>query len=107
MGDTNKRPAHWMPRKGDRVDYHSIIGEPATSMDHVVRTVETSHSGYPVAWLVGKSGCVACDALTPSKERADISCHLCGIESPQRFLWCFGKRKVFICRACAVVLGGE
>lgn len=49
---------------GDKVYYHPIINLPH---DNVVRSVkavgELSH-GEPVAWLNGKSGCVAIRALT-------------------------------------------
>lgn len=107
MRNVNERPSHWMPRKGDRVDYHSLIGGPVTSSDHVVRAVETSHSGYAVAWLTNKAGCVAADALTPAKEKPDTTCHLCGLDAAQRFMWTFGRRQVFVCKACAVILGGD
>lgn len=68
--DENKRPKHWMPRVGDVVDYHSIIGGPITSTGHKVTTVSTDSAKQPVAWLEGgdpkaPSGCVHCDALTP------------------------------------------
>lgn len=71
----NERPAHWMPRVGDIVDYHSIIGEKITSTGHKVRAVQMSDAGYPVAWLEGKSGCVHVDALTPTirKQRTEFS----------------------------------
>lgn len=65
MKNENERPAHWMPRKGDAVDYHSIIGERITSTGHIVKHVETAASGHAVAWITGKAGCVSCDALTP------------------------------------------
>jgi len=64
----NTRPPHWMPRQDDRVFYHSIIGGPITSGPHCVRLVDTLPNGTPVAWLTGKGGCVACDALTPAPE---------------------------------------
>lgn len=70
MRNVNERPSHWMPRKGDRVDYHSLIGGPVTSSDHVVRAVETSHSGYAVAWLTNKAGCVAADAPHTGERKA-------------------------------------
>lgn len=66
----NKRPKHWMPRVGDAVDYHSIIGGEITSRAHIVTHVSTDSAGQPVAWLGGGEtkpprGCVHCDALTP------------------------------------------
>lgn len=66
----NKRPAHWMPRAGDAVDYHSIIGGPITSQSHIVKKVGTDSAGQPVAWLIGGEekpprGYVHIDALTP------------------------------------------
>jgi len=64
MSNKNERPKHWMPRKGDCVDYHSIIGEEITST-HIVESVGTDYAGQAVAWISGKSGYVACDALTP------------------------------------------
>jgi hypothetical protein len=63
------RPIDWMPRKGDRVDYHSIIGEPATSFDHEVLETWISNAGYPVSNIVGIRGHVCCDALTPAKDK--------------------------------------
>lgn len=64
MKNKNERPKHWMPRKGERVNYHSIIGGKITST-HTVESVGTDHAGQAVAWISGKSGYVACDALTP------------------------------------------
>ena len=66
----NDRPKHWMPRRGDAVDYHSVIGEGITSKSHIVTHVTTDRAGQPVAWLTGGEsppprGCVHCDALTP------------------------------------------
>jgi hypothetical protein len=66
----NKRPKHWMPRVGDAVDYHSIIGGKITSKSHIVTHVSTDSAGQPVAWLTGGEtrpprGCVHVDALTP------------------------------------------
>lgn len=67
------RPLEWMPRKGDIVDFHSIIGEPSTSFGHEVRHVWMSEAGYPVASISGKSGYVACDALTPAYPEKNIT----------------------------------
>jgi hypothetical protein len=60
------RPAEWMPRTGDTVDYHSIIGEPATSFNHVVMEVWIANTGYPVANITNMRGWVSVDALTPA-----------------------------------------
>ncbi len=53
-------------KKGDRVNYHSVIGEGATSRHHIVKNVEYGPNdyGWPVAWITGKVGCVAIDALS-------------------------------------------
>jgi hypothetical protein len=64
MTNKNERPKHWMPRKGDHVDYHSIIGGEITST-HTVESVGTDAAGQAVAWITDKSGYVSCDALTP------------------------------------------
>ena len=60
------RPAEWMPRTGDTVDYHSIIGEPATSFNHEVMEVWIANTGYPVANITNMRGWVSVDALTPA-----------------------------------------
>jgi len=59
------RPPYWMPRTGDCVDYHSIIGGPITSRDHVVQEVGSIPSCSAVAWISNKRGCVSVDALSP------------------------------------------
>jgi hypothetical protein len=59
------RPSYWMPREGDYVDYHSIIGGPITSRNHIVNNVGVLFCGEPVAWISNKSGCVSVDALSP------------------------------------------
>ena len=53
---------------GDKVDYHSVVGGPVTSTGHTIRAVERKPNNYgcDVAWITGKAGCVALDALTPS-----------------------------------------
>jgi hypothetical protein len=60
------RPAEWMPRAGDYVDYHPIIGEPATTYMHKVKEVWIANTGYPVANIIGVRGWVSVDALTPT-----------------------------------------
>lgn len=67
------RPADWMPRAGDTVDYHSIIGEPATSFNHLVKEVWIANTGYPVANITGIRGWVSVDALTPALVLAPIT----------------------------------
>jgi hypothetical protein len=64
----NKRPSFWMPRAGDIVDYHSIIGGPISSHGHTVTSVGELPSGSAVAWISGKAGCVSVDSLTPHIE---------------------------------------
>jgi hypothetical protein len=64
----NQRPSFWMPRTGDIVDYHSIVGGPISSHGHTVTSVGELPSGSAVAWISGKSGCVSVDALTPHAE---------------------------------------
>jgi hypothetical protein len=55
-----------MPRAGDVVDYHSVIGKPATHIGYTVTNVGLSGAGIPVAWMNGISGFVSVDALTPN-----------------------------------------
>lgn len=56
---------------GDRVDYHSRIGGPVTSIGHVIRQLGEL-GAHPVAWLEGKSGCVSLRALTPHDLKAEL-----------------------------------
>lgn len=49
---------------GDVVNYHSVIGGPVTSTGHVVMAIQLAPSGRDVAWISGKSGCVAVAALS-------------------------------------------
>lgn len=61
------RPSFWMPREGDWVNYHSIIGGPITSSDHIVESVgelPSPNGPNPVAWISGV-GMVSADALSP------------------------------------------
>lgn len=111
----NNRPQHWMPRHGDPVDYHSIIGGEVTSRSHIVTHVTTDAAGQAVAWLTGGEsppprGCVSCDALTP--------CDMSGISLPAgtekkdweaRFLLVKAKvdRLVKGYKPPAAVVGGE
>jgi hypothetical protein len=51
--------------KGDIVDYHSIIDEPATSFEHTIQHIGMIPScKRPVAWISNKSGCVTVEALS-------------------------------------------
>lgn len=56
---------------GDKVDYHSIIGEPATSTGHTIQEVGKIGNGKTVAWISGHVGCVDLDALTFTVETCD------------------------------------
>lgn len=52
-------------KEGDLVNYHSIKGESVTSRNHTVTAVETMPNNYgcDVAWISGKSSCVAVESL--------------------------------------------
>lgn len=65
-----------MPRAGDIVDFHSVIGKPPTHIGYTVTSVGLSGAGVPIAWLKGISGFVSCDALTP-REEEDGPCESC------------------------------
>lgn len=58
-----------MIKTGDMVDVHSTIGGLAISKHHIVKTIsrQPNNFGYDVAWITGMTGCVAIEALTPSK----------------------------------------
>jgi hypothetical protein len=48
---------------GARVDYCSVIGQPATEFNMVVKAApEQLASGLWVVWIEGKAGCVAVEA---------------------------------------------
>lgn len=53
-------------KKGDVVNYHSIIGGPVTSTEHTIQHIGELGHGEAVAWLSDKSGCVSLKALSPS-----------------------------------------
>ena len=55
---------------GDRVAYHSVINGPVASINHEVEQIllAPNNFGADVAWITGKSGCVALAALTPMTE---------------------------------------
>lgn len=65
-------PERDWPQVGDVVDYHAIIGGKISIYGTRVRYVQDMPSvdvpgGRRVAWIDGKSGCVAVEALTPHK----------------------------------------
>ncbi len=53
-------------KEGDAVSYHLIIGGPVTSTGHKIRLIDLAPNdfGQNVAWITGKSGCVALTALS-------------------------------------------
>ena len=55
-------------KEGDEVNYHDIIGGKITSTGHKIKTIELAPNNYgcDVAWITGKSGCVAMRALSPA-----------------------------------------
>jgi len=65
MTNKNKRPMYWMPRNGDVVDYHSVIGGPVTTYGHLVEYVGVSDTGYCIALISEINYYVDCDNLTP------------------------------------------
>ena len=61
-------PPSWLI-EGIVVDYHSVIGEPATQFNLRVRVgPQQLDSGHWVVWLEGKAGCVYVEACTPAAE---------------------------------------
>lgn len=61
-----KSPPSWLV-EGAMVDYHAVIGEPATQFNMRARTSpQQMDSGHWVVWLEGKSGSVSVDACTPA-----------------------------------------
>lgn len=61
-------------RVGDECNYHARIGGPVTTSGHVIREIAIL-SGRTVAWITGKSGCVAIEALSANAERSDERPH--------------------------------
>jgi hypothetical protein len=55
-----------MFKVGDKVNFHSIIGGDITTPDHIIQTIQRmpNNFGCDVAWISGRSGCVALDALS-------------------------------------------
>ena len=58
---------------GDRVHYHTIIGEPHDGKVYQIWALEPNLGGnkQAVAWLVGKSGCVSQQALSAAAADVD------------------------------------
>jgi hypothetical protein len=54
----------WVPAAGDLVNYHAIIGGDVSSMGHRVESVFPAASGHMVAFISGKRGHVAIEALS-------------------------------------------
>jgi hypothetical protein len=54
----------WVPVAGDLVNYHAIIGGDVSSMGHRVESVFPTASGHMVAFISGKRGHVAIEALS-------------------------------------------
>jgi hypothetical protein len=62
---TKTESTDWV-RSGAHADYHGVIGGPIALYATKIRDV-SELNGRPVAFLEGKAGCVAVDALTPAK----------------------------------------
>lgn len=52
---------------GDKVKYHTILGQIATSKNHEVTYIDPmpNNFGCDVAWVTGKSGCIDIKHLSP------------------------------------------
>lgn len=59
-----KNRGEWVPEKGDIVAYHPIIGGPAESNGHTVKSVFPAACGTMVAFISGKRAHVSTDALS-------------------------------------------
>lgn len=73
--DMNPKPEEvFMLKIGDTVSYHSIIGGEVTSSGHLVKDVEREPNNYgcDVAWITGKSGCVAMAALSKEENKEPV-----------------------------------
>lgn len=55
-------------KEGDTVNYHSIIGGPATTHGHTIESIEyaPNNFGCDIAWISDHRGCVAMRALSRS-----------------------------------------
>jgi hypothetical protein len=60
--DANQIP-DWV-RIGARVNYHSILNEPASQFDLEITAGPSVLGGIWVVWLAGKAGCVSVGALS-------------------------------------------
>jgi hypothetical protein len=58
-------------KTGDTVRYHPIIGGKHDGNVYAVTDTGTLPNGQPVAWLEGKAGCVAMEAVSRYREGAD------------------------------------
>ena len=61
---------------GDTVDYHSVIGEKATSIGHVVVAIypDPNNFGCDTATITGKIGVVSVDSLSHSLAKTSKIC---------------------------------
>jgi len=59
-----KEGARWVPVQGDHLNYHAIIGGDVSSMGHRVESVFMAASGHMIAFITGKRGHVAIEALS-------------------------------------------
>lgn len=56
-------------KPGIKCDYHAFIDGPPTEFNLTVETEPELLSGHKwVTWLIGKCGCVACEALSKEAE---------------------------------------
>jgi hypothetical protein len=53
-------------KEGDIVNYHGLFDGPITSEGHRIKAIERAPNNYgcDVAWVTGKSGCVAMRCLS-------------------------------------------
>ena len=57
--------------EGMEVHYHPAIGGPHDGKVYTVKFIDTLSGGQLVAWLSGKTGCVAIQALSLAIEEAN------------------------------------
>lgn len=60
-----------MIRPGVLVHYHPIIGKESDGKTYEVLHTDKLSNGRPVAWIKGKAGCVAIEALSLADEKGD------------------------------------
>jgi hypothetical protein len=58
----------WEPKRGDKVDYHSMIDGRVISKGHIIEALGTFSNGHEVAWISGVYGCISLKYLTLSKD---------------------------------------